>query len=73
MKKQLELAPIKKVFSIINSCTNINQVQTCKKLVESYTQLAKEKGVVNFKDIKKTLNIKIKEKETELEYIENFC
>ena len=73
MKDNLNLAPITKVFSIIDSCINANQLKTCEKLANAYTKLAKEKGVVNFKDVKESLNRKIKEKEEELKYIEIFC
>jgi len=73
MENKLELVPIKRVFGIIDSCTNANQLKTCERLVKGYTELAREKGVVNFKDVKKTLNRKIREKEDELEYIETFC
>lgn len=73
MENQLDIVPIKKVFSIIDSCTNSNQLKTCEKLADIYTELAKEKGVINFKTVKETLNIKLQEKEDELEYIENYC
>jgi len=71
-KDSLELAPISQVFSIIDSCINQNQLETCKKLAKFYTELAREKGVVNSRDIKTNLDLKIEEKITELEYIENF-
>ena len=67
------IVSIKKVFSIIDSCINHTQLKTCEKLVDVYTELVKEKGVVNFELVRKTLNIKIKEKELELEYIESNC
>jgi hypothetical protein len=70
MEDQLDIVPIRKVFSIIDSCTNHTQLKTCEKLVDAYTELAKEKGVINSKVIKETLNIKIQEKEEELAYIE---
>jgi hypothetical protein len=72
MNNNLELIPIKKVFSIIDSCINSSQLKTCERLAIAYTQLAKEKGVINFKKIQETLNIKIQEKKVELEYIEEF-
>ncbi len=72
MAYNLDIVPITKVFSIIDSCTNQTQLKTCEKIAVAYTQLAKEKGVINFKQVKETLNIKIHEKEAELEYIEEF-
>lgn len=69
----LGLAPVTKVFSIIDSCINFSQLESCEKLAESYTKLAKEKGVVNFNDLRIVLSIKIKEREEELKYIENFA
>jgi len=73
MEETLSLAPITRVFSIIDSCTNSNQLKTCEKLADAYTKLAKEKGVVNFKDVRHVLDIKIKEREEELRYIETFA
>lgn len=73
MRDQLEIAPIKKVFRIIDSCTNGDQLKNCEKIANNYTELAKERGVINFNKVKETLNIKIQEKEDELEYIEENC
>lgn len=67
-----ELVPITKVFKIIDSCINSNQLKTCKELANIYTNLVRKKGVINFGDVKETLDIKILEKEIELEYIERF-
>ena len=73
MEDTLDIAPISKVFEVINSCINDKQLETCKKMAVYYTRLAKEKGVINPKAVKETLDIKIEEKRTELEYIESFC
>jgi hypothetical protein len=73
MKKPEELAPISKVFNIIDSCINANQLHTCERLAEAYTKLVKEKGVVNFGLVKHVLDIKIKEKAEELQYIDTFA
>jgi len=73
MENHLDIVPIKKVFRIIDSCTNHTQLKTCEKLADIYTELVKEKGVINFKKVKETLDIKIQEKEVELEYIEENC
>ena len=69
----LEIAPISQVFTIIDSCINEAQLETCKKLAVYYSQMAKEKGVINSSVVKETLDLKIEEKRTELEYIESFC
>ena len=71
-KDCLELAPISQVFSIIDSCINETQLENCKKIAKFYTELAREKGVVNCRDIKTNLELKIEERRTELEYIENY-
>ena len=73
MAHELDIVPISKIFSIIDSCINQEQLKTCRQLAIYYTRMAKEKGVVNTKDIKRTLNIKIEEKSSELEYIEEFA
>jgi hypothetical protein len=67
------LVPIKKVFSIIDSCTNIDQLEGCKRLASAYTKLVTSKGVINPELVDETLQIKIKEKQEELEMVENFC
>jgi phage tail sheath gpL-like len=67
------LVPIKKVFSIIDSCTNTDQLAGCKKLASAYTKLVTSKGVVNPELVQETLEIKIQEKQEELEMVENFC
>lgn len=73
MTNQLEIAPISKVISIIDSCINESQIETCKKLAYYYSILAKEKGVVNFEVVKETLDLKIEERVSELDYVESFC
>jgi hypothetical protein len=72
MKNQLPIAPISKVFSIIDSCTNVEQLQGCKKLAMAYTTLAKTYGVINFDLVDETLKIKLQEKQEEIEMCENF-
>jgi len=66
------LAPIKEVIKIINSCTNETQLKTCERLKDVYAKLAQSKGVINPEAIRKTLDRKIKEKRMELAYIEEF-
>jgi hypothetical protein len=73
MENTLDIAPISEVFNIIDSCTNHKQLETCEQLAINYARLAKEKGVINFKRVKEVLDIKIQEKEEELQYIENFA
>jgi len=73
MEDTLNLVPITKVFSIIDSCTNHTQLKTCEKLADAYTKLVREKGVINFRDVKDILEIRIKEREEELRYIETFA
>jgi hypothetical protein len=67
------LVPIKKVFSIIDSCTNVDQLAGCKKLATAYTKLVTSKGVINPELVQETLDIKIKERQEELEMVETFC
>ena len=73
MADQLDIVPISRVFDIIDSCINEAQLNTCRQLSLYYTQMAKEKGVVNTKDVKKVLDRKIQEKLSELCYIEEFA
>lgn len=67
------LVPIKKVFSIIDSCTNVDQLAGCKKLASAYTKLVISKGVINPELVKETLDIRIQERQEELERVETFC
>lgn len=54
--------PIQKVFSIIDSCITMDQLEGCKRLALSYTKLVASKGVINPELIEETLLIRIKEK-----------
>lgn len=72
MRNELKIVSIKKIFSIIDSCTNSNQLKTCERLANNYTKLAEEKGVVNSEIIKESLDIKINEKLIEMELAFNF-
>ncbi len=67
------LVPIKKVFSIIDSCTNVDQLAGCKKLASAYTKLVTSKGVINPELVQETLDIRIQERQEELERVETFC
>ena len=62
----MSLIPIKKVFSIIDSCTNTDQLEGCKRLALAYTKLVASKGVINPELVEKTLLIRIKEKQEKL-------
>ena len=68
-----DFVPIKKVFSIIDSCTNMDQLIGCKKLVFAYTKLVESKGVINSEVVNEILQIKMNEKIVELEMAETFC
>lgn len=59
--------PIQKVFSIIDSCRTLDQLEGCKRLTLSYTKLVTLKGVINPELVLETLQIKIKEKQEEIE------
>lgn len=61
-----EIVPIKKVFRVIDSCTNVKQLRTCERLADLYTQMIKKKGVVNPTLVRESLYIKINEKREEL-------
>jgi hypothetical protein len=73
MEDVLKIVPISRVFRIIDSCTNFHQLRSCEKLADAYTKLVRVKGVINSAEVKKSLNIKIMEKEEELKYIEEFA
>ena len=64
--------PIKKIFSIINSCYNENQLRSCVKLANNYTRLVQRSGVVNYGLVRETLLIKIKERMNELKLTNEF-
>ena len=73
IKNNVPLVPISKVFSIIDSCTNADQLEGCKRLADAYTTMVKSKGVINFDLVDETLKIKLQEKQEEIEMVENFC
>ena len=66
------LPPIRKVFSIIDSCTNEDQLESCENIAHHYTQMAIRKGIVNPELISEMLEIKIKEKRSEFELVNHF-
>ena len=72
MRNSVPLVPISKVFSIIDSCTNTDQLEGCRRLADAYTILVKSKGVINFDLVDETLKIKLQEKQEEIEMCENF-
>ena len=69
---ELELAPVKEVIGIIDSCINEGQLETCDRLKKYYARKARNFGVVNPEDIERELTIKIEEKREELRYAEAF-
>ena len=66
------VVPIRKIFSIIASCINIKHLLACEKLSDRYTTIAKCKGIINYTLIRKTLQIKIEEKRSELKLANKF-
>ena len=68
----MKLVPIKKIFKIIDSCTNVEQLHTCKNIADLYTNLSSTQGVVNYEKIRETLYVKINEKKEELNLSFNF-
>jgi len=68
----MEIVPIKKVFRIIDSCTNVKQLKTCEKLAHYYTETIKRKGVINPSLVRETLQIRINEKREELNLSHKF-
>jgi hypothetical protein len=64
------ILPISKIFKIIDSCTNSDQLDSCKKITNFYIDLIKKQGVVNPELARNTLNIKIQERRNEIEYAE---
>ena len=73
MKNNISLIPISKIFSIIDSCINADQLEGCKKLASAYTNMVKHYGVINFDLVDETLQIKLQEKQEEIEMCETFC
>lgn len=70
---ELDLAPVKDVLGIIDSCINEGQLDTCDKLKKYYAQRAKSFGVVNHQDIIEELSIRIQEKREEIRYALEFA
>ena len=70
--KNLSPTPILKVFSIIDSCRTIDQLEVCKRLIDVYINLIKNKGVLNFDLVEETLKIKLREKQEKIEKLETF-
>jgi hypothetical protein len=61
-----KIISIKKIFRIIDSCTNFEQLNTCKNIASLYAKLAYSNGVVNPEAITNALNIHINEKREEM-------
>jgi len=72
MAKELDIIPITKIFSIINSCNNHSQLASCYKITDLYVKMAEVKGIINLYLIKEMLHIRIHEKKTELEMADEF-
>ena len=68
----MKIVPIKKIFKIIDSCTNFQQLETCKKVSNLYTKQASSQGVINTELVKEVLFIKINEKKEELKLTNKF-
>ena len=66
------LPPIRKVFRIIESCDRHSQLESCKNIAISYSEMANRRGVINSNLIKEILFIKIKEKAHELKLSNQF-
>ena len=69
---KLELAPVKEVLGLIDSCINEGQLKICDRLKEVYSEKAKSKGLVNPEDLERELSIRIEEKREEIRYAEEF-
>jgi hypothetical protein len=61
----MEITPIKKIFNIIDSCVNLEQLKTCKNVVDLYIRLI-SKHVINHEIAREVLYIKINEKKEEM-------
>ena len=69
---EIKIVPIKKVFKVIDSCTNVKQLETCVRLADLYTAMIKRKGVINPALVHETLLIRINEKKEELNLSHKF-
>ena len=67
-----KIVPIKKIFRIIDSCTNVKQLKTCKRLADLYTERVRRQGVINPTLVNETLYIRINEKKEELRLSNQF-
>jgi hypothetical protein len=68
----MKIIPIKKIFKIIDSCINIEQLNSCKTIVNLYIQRISKQGVVNYEQVNHVLHIRINEKKEELKLAFNF-
>ena len=69
---EIKIVPIKKVFKIIDSCTNTKQLETCVRLADLYTGMIKRKGLINPTLVHETLLIRINERKEELKLLHKF-
>jgi len=69
---EIKIVPIKKIFKVIDSCTNVKQLKTCERLAELYTNMVKRSGVINPTLVHETLYIRINEKREELNLSHKF-
>lgn len=69
---EIKIVPIRKVFRIIDSCTNVKQLKTCQRIADIYTDNLRKKGVINPSMVQEILYIKINEKKEELKLSHKF-
>lgn len=64
--------PIRKIIKIINSCENLQQLKTCKGIIELYVNYTRNKGIINIEDIRKRLYKELNQKSFQLKMIKLF-
>lgn len=66
MSSPLQIVPISRLFNIIASCVNTEEIEICRSISKDYTEVAYKEGIVNWEKIDEVLKIKIGEREEEI-------
>lgn len=66
MKNELAHTTIYKIFKIVDSCINEEQLRNCNNISNSYARLIKNRGVTNPEVIKHMISTRIRNRENEI-------
>ena len=71
-KNKKVFTPVKEVLSIINSCETIEQINSCRNLIDNYMISMEKKGLVNPVALKNRLIKELKQKTFQITMIKSF-